>query len=255
MMRKISIILCLLLSAALAVAVLKIMQTMNIQQKEKEDFQIIADLVEIPQLPDETSSTTTTQEDKEETKPTRNIAPVLKQNADCIGWIFIDGTNINYPVMQNLEIPNYYLRRGFDKNYDYYGIPYAAEHCNLATSDNVVIYGHHMNNGSMFSDLNKYLNQSFYADHALIQFDTLSEYGTYQIFSVFTISAYNEFAYHLFADAADQAEFDVYVGECLRRSWYDTGVKPVYGDRLLTLSTCEYSQANGRLVVVAKKIA
>ena len=187
--------------------------------------------------------------------PAEKYGSLYAQNNDFAGWISIADTRINYPVMQNLEIPNYYLRRGFDKNYDYYGIPYAAEHCNLATSDNVVIYGHHMNNGSMFSDLNKYLNQSFYADHALIQFDTLSEYGTYQIFSVFTISAYNEFAYHLFADAADQAEFDVYVGECLRRSWYDTGVKPVYGDRLLTLSTCEYSQANGRLVVVAKKIA
>ena len=186
--------------------------------------------------------------------PAEKYGSLYAQNNDFVGWISIADTRINYPVMQTVEMPNYYLRRGFDKSYDYYGIPYVAEHCTLTTSDNVVVYGHHMNNGSMFSDLNKYLNQSFYADHALIQFATLTEYGTYQILSVFTISAYDSFAYHLFADAADQAEFDAYVAECQRRSRYDTGVTAAYGDRLLTLSTCEYSQTNGRLVVVAKKI-
>lgn len=187
--------------------------------------------------------------------PAEKYGSLYAENNDFAGWISIADTRINYPVMQTVEMPNYYLRRGFDKTYDYYGIPYVAEHCDLATSDNVVIYGHHMNNGSMFSDLTKYLDQSFYADHALIQFDTLSEYGTYQILAVFTISAHDSFAYHLFADAADAAEFDTYVAECQRRSRYDTGVTAAYGDRLLTLSTCEYSQSNGRLVVVAKKVS
>ena len=114
-MRKISIILSLLLSAALAVAVFKIVQTVNLQQKEKEDFQIIANLVVAP-LPEETSNPTETQEPKnEETKPTRNIAPVLEQNADCIGWIFIEGTNINYPVMHTPDNPQKYLRLSFEK--------------------------------------------------------------------------------------------------------------------------------------------
>ena len=131
-MRKISIILSLLLSAVLAVAVFKIVQTISIQQKEKEDFQIIADLVEIPQLSDETSDTTTTQETKtEETKPTRNIAPVLKQNADCIGWIFIEGTNINYPVMHTPSNPQKYLRLSFDKKYSQSGVPFLDGRCSL----------------------------------------------------------------------------------------------------------------------------
>ena len=171
-MRKISIILSLLLSAVLAVAVFKIVQMINIQQKEKEDFQIIADLVEIPQLSDETSDTTTTQETKtEETKPTRNIAPVLKQNADCIGWIFVEGTNINYPVMHTPSDPQKYLRLSFDKKYSQSGVPFLDGRCSLQDG-NLIIYGHNMKNGTMFSDLKKYLDTAFRKAHKTIEFQT-----------------------------------------------------------------------------------
>jgi len=195
------------------------------------------------------------EEEPEEFTPAQQYGSLYQQNNDFVGWIAVDGTRINYPVMQTVENPNYYLRRGFDKTYDYYGVPYAGEHCDLQTSDNVVLYGHHMNSGAMFSDLKKYLNKDFWNTQPYVRFDTMEEFGTYQVFAVFKISATDEFAYHLFSDAADRAEFDEYVAQCKNRSRYDTGITPVYGDRLLTLSTCEYSQTNGRLVVVAKKIA
>ena len=170
-MRKISIILSLLLSAALAVAVFKIVQTINLQQKEKEDFQIIADIVVTP-LPEETSNPADTQEpQKEETKSTRNIAPVLKQNADCIGWIFIEGTNINYPVMHTPDNPQKYLRLSFDKKYSQSGVPFLDGRCSLQ-GGNLIIYGHNMKNGTMFSDLKKYLDTDFRKAHKTIEFQT-----------------------------------------------------------------------------------
>lgn len=171
MMRKISIILSLLLSAALAVAVFKIVQTINIQQKEKEDFQIIAELVNTPIIPDETVSTEETDEKKPETKSTRNIAPVLEQNADCIGWIFIDGTNINYPVMHTPDNPQKYLRLSFEKKYSQSGVPFLDGRCSLQDG-NLIIYGHNMKNGTMFSDLKKYLDTDFREAHKMIEFQT-----------------------------------------------------------------------------------
>ena len=93
---------------------------------------------------------------------------IHEQNSDFVGWISIDGTNINYPVMQTIDKPNFYLKRGFEKQYSNYGVPYVQENCALGISDNVVIYGHHMNNGSMFADLCKYEREDFYQEHPTV---------------------------------------------------------------------------------------
>lgn len=183
-------------------------------------------------------------------------ASVYEQNNDFVGWIHIDGTNVDYPVMQTIESPNYYLRRAFDKSYSYYGVPYMDEDCRLNESDNMVIYGHNMDNGSMFADLCKYKSEDFYSEHKIIHFDTLDGYGEYEIIAVFQTVAYSQdgFMYHHFVDAENSKEFDEYVSACKELALYDTGVTAEYGDQLLTLSTCEYSRTNGRIVVVAKKI-
>ena len=181
---------------------------------------------------------------------------VYEQNRDFVGWISIDGTNINYPVMLTIDNPNYYLKHGFDKQYSNYGVPYVQENCALDLSDNVVIYGHHMNNGSMFADLCKYESENFYREHTTVRFDTLDGFGEYEIVAVFKTVAYSEqgFKYYHFVNAADEDDFNVFVSQCKALALYDTGVGAEYGDKLLTLSTCEYSRTNGRMVVVAKLI-
>lgn len=183
-------------------------------------------------------------------------AAVHEQNSDFVGWVNIDGTNINYPVMQTIDNPNFYLKRGFEKQYSNYGVPYVQENCALGISDNVVIYGHHMNNGSMFADLCKYEREDFYKEHPTIHFDTLSSLGEYEIVAVFKTVAYSEdgFKYYHFVDAEDETAFDAFISQCKALALYDTGVSAKYGDKLLTLSTCEYSCTNGRMVVVAKLI-
>lgn len=104
------------------------------------------------------------------------LTELYQQNNDLVGWICVEDTNINYPVMQTVDSPNYYLKRGFDKEYSSYGCPYVQEDCDvLKPSDNVVIYGHQMNNGSMFADLEKFKDEDFWREHKTIAFNTLTE--------------------------------------------------------------------------------
>lgn len=183
-----------------------------------------------------------------------DYAPLYEKNPDLVGWMTIDGTRINYPVMQTPDRPDYYLKRNFNGESSAHGCLYVRESCDVfAPSDNVTIYGHHMKDGSMFAGLESFLSRDFWEDHRTIQFDTLYEPHTYTIFAVFRTTATKGegFAYHTFEDAQDEADFDDFVANCKSHALYDTGITPQYGDKLICLSTCEYTRANGRLVVVA----
>lgn len=187
----------------------------------------------------------------------REYAMIYTMNPDLVGWIKIDGTRINYPVMQTPDRPNYYLTRDFYGKDSVYGCIYAAEAANINTpSDNITLYGHKMKDGSMFAGLHDYKKKQFYEKNPYITFDTLSEHHTYQIMSVFKISTtvnFN-FPYHTFVNG-NETSFTEFVKKCKALSLYDTGVDAVYGDKLITLSTCEHTISGGRLVVVAKRIS
>lgn len=179
-------------------------------------------------------------------------------NTDLVGWIKIEGTKIDYPVMQTPGSTDYYLHRSFDKEYSDRGCIYAREDCDLDDpSDNITIYGHNMLDGSMFAALHKYEDKQFWKDNQTIFFDTLTERHVYKIFAVFKTSANvgEGFAYHQFVDAANEKEFDEFVSTCKdlsKKYYYDTGITPKYGDKLICLSTCEYTLGdNSRLVVAA----
>ena len=197
------------------------------------------------------------------TGETQKVLPEYVQlylkKPDLIGWISIDGTKINYPVVQSdTEQPNYYLNRNFEGKYSVYGCIYAAETADvLAPSDNIPMFGHRMNDDSMFAQLRFYTDRDFWQDHQYIRFDSLQERHLYQIICVFAISTSEakNFPYHNFIDAADEEAFDDFLYQCEKLRYYDTGLTAQYGDKLITLSTCEYSHNNGRLVVVAKQIA
>ncbi len=179
---------------------------------------------------------------------------LYRENDDLVGWIKIDGTNINYPVVQSKDAPNFYLKHDFEKNYTDYGCPYAQQNCDVqAPSDNVVLYGHNMKDGTMFCDLTNYKSESFWAQHRTIQFDTLTQKNEYTVIAAFKGEAAELFAYNAFVDAATPEEFDAYVAAVKELALYDTGISAAYGDKLITLSTCEYSFENGRMVVVAKR--
>ncbi len=179
------------------------------------------------------------------------------QNNHIVGWIAIPGTKIDYPVMQTPASTDFYLKRGFDRNSSKHGCIYAREVCDVTKpSDNITIYGHHMRDGSMFAALDNYTDKAFWEANPYIYFDTLTELHTYKIMAVFrtTASVGKGFAYHEFVDAGDEKAFQSFVDTCKELAIYDTGVEAAMGDTFITLSTCEYSQVNGRLVVVAKRL-
>jgi len=179
---------------------------------------------------------------------------LYKENKDMVGWIKIEGTDISYPVMQTPDRKDYYLKRNFYGQQSSHGSIYVREECDVhRPSDNVVIYGHRMKDGSMFEDLTKFERKSFWEEYPSIRFDTIYEEHTYEVFAVFktTASVGQGFEYHNFLEAATEEDFDWFVRQCKSLALYDTGITPEYGDKLISLSTCEYSQPNGRLVVVA----
>ena len=179
---------------------------------------------------------------------------LFDQNSDFVGWISIDGTNINYPVMWTPNNPNYYLKHSFEKEYSDYGVPYIDEDCVMGESNNYVIYGHHMKNGTMFSDLCNYTDADFCKEHPIINFDTLSGFGEYQVVAVFKFNTNHEdFRYNEYTQMNEE-QFKEFMSQVHARQCYDTGIDAEYGDQLITLSTCEYTYNNGRFVVVAKKV-
>lgn len=185
-------------------------------------------------------------------------APLYEMNPDLVGWISIDGTVIDYPVMQTPDRVDYYLKRNFYGESSAQGCIYIREACDVfAPSDNLTIYGHHMRDGSMFASLSTYTRRETWEKVDTIHFDTLYERHTYRIFAVFktTASVGQGFSYHLFSDAQDEGAFQEFVAQCKALSLYDTGITPQYGDKLICLSTCDYSQTNGRLVVAAVRIS
>lgn len=184
---------------------------------------------------------------------------LLLKNRKLIGWVKIDGTYIDYPVMQTTD-NEYYLDHNMNQEYDKNGTIFMDKDCDvLKPSTNFILYGHHMRNGRMFGQLDQYKDESFYEKHPYISFDTIYEKGTYQIMYVFRSKVYKEteivFKYYQFIDVNGEQEFDSAMEEMAALSLYDTGVTAQYGDQLLTLSTCDYQETDGRFVVVAKKIS
>ena len=184
------------------------------------------------------------------------ILALHEENPDCIGWITIEGTRIDYPVMHRPGDKNYYLHRDFNGEYSANGCLYLAEECVPGDSDNLIIYGHHMNSGKMFADLEKYKDEDFYKEHPMIQFRTIWGNEEYEILAAFTTPVYtgNDFNYYSFIKAQKGEDYEYFIREIKRKGIYETKVTAFYGEKLLTLSTCEYSQKNGRMVVVAKKV-
>ena len=184
---------------------------------------------------------------------------IYEMNNDTVGWIKIEGTELDYPVMQTPDNPNYYLYRDFDKAESKRGCVYAWGEADInEPSDNITMFGHNMADGSMFAALNAYTDKAAWEKNSLIFFDTLTDFHTYKIFAVFRTTATQGkgFSYHKFVDAADEEEFNEFVETCKELAYYDTGITPVYGDKLICLSTCEYTHPdqNGRLVVAAVRI-
>ena len=187
------------------------------------------------------------------------IRGLHEEYTDFVGWISISGTVVDYPVMHTPRYPEFYLDRNFVREKSGHGTPFLDAKCDpLRPSDNMIIYAHHMKDGSMFACLEEYKDAAYCEAHSVIEFCTMQNAGRYEVIAAFLgsgdTSREGAFAYNQYIDFGDEGRFDEFIGEVMGRRLYDTGVEPRYGDRFLMLSTCEYSTANNRMVVVAREI-
>lgn len=220
---------CLLLSAAAVLSGVKIHSELKERQKEKKDFASVAEIVKLPmtEAPAESVTDTETETSAEPTErpaAERNIQALITENADCIGWLSIDGTNISYPVMHTPSDPQKYLRRNFYGKYSQSGVPFLDGRCNLQNT-NLIIYGHNMKNGTMFADLKKYVNRDFLNAHRAVKFETVDGIRYFTVTEV------------LRTDITD--------------AWYDRIAAE--DGRQLILSTCYGSGKDGRLLIIAEE--
>ncbi|MDO5397892.1 MAG: class B sortase [bacterium] len=180
--------------------------------------------------------------------------PLYQQNNDMTGWLKVDGTNIDYPVMYVNDGNEFYLKRGFDKKKNASGMLFMDYECNFNDSDNLIIYGHNMRSGTMLAQLLKYKNKSFFDENGYISFDSLYHTGRYRVIGAFYATKKENFRYYEFVKASGEDEYDSYVTRVKELSLYETNENAVYGEKLLTLSTCSYNSSDERFVVVAKKV-
>ncbi len=181
---------------------------------------------------------------------------LYEQNSDLAGWIKIDDTSINYPVMFTPDNPQFYLRRAFDKSSTLSGTPFIGKGCHInPISDNIIIYGHNMKNGSMFSDLLKYKDEKYRNEHSKVQFDTIFTQGNYEIIWAFYIdvSDNNHFMFYKYQDLSGTKRKE-FTDKCRELSIYGKTCELTGNEQFLTLVTCSYHSENGRFVVIAKNI-
>ena len=186
------------------------------------------------------------------------LAELYAANPDLAGWITIEDTVVDYPVMYTPEDGEKYIYADFEGNFDVCGLPFIEDGCSLEPeSDNLIIYGHNMKNGSMFASLLKYKDEAYWEAHPVISFSTLYEEREYEIIAAFYDHVYYKyedcFKFYQFIDAEDEAHFKEARTYYKDNALYDTGVTAEYGDRLITLVTCAYHVDNGRFVVVARE--
>ena len=229
-------------------------------KNEEEAFTKLAELVVFrkkntvikPNLPKEPPADTVV-----ETETTEVVSSTLlyyEMNPDFTGWLSVPNTKINYPVMFTPDEPERYLHRAFDGTYSFSGTPFIGADCDVE-SDCFIIYAHNMKNGAMFGTLDRYAKAEFCGQNPEFTFDTLYEERTYRVFSAFKGKIPKEgeagFRWYDYVGNLDEAAFSELITEIENASLYKVGVKPVYGDQILLLSTCAYHAENGRFVVAA----
>jgi len=190
----------------------------------------------------ETTVDKTTEEKKsgDKAKRKKNIRLLIEKNKECIGWVCVPNTHIDYPVMHTPNYPEKYLHRNFYGEYSVSGTPFMDSRCSI-NSSNRIFFGHNMRNDTMFSDLLGFMNEDYYKKHSVVEFETLEGYVEYEVFAVLQIKS--DDVWYDFIEAYDEEEYNLAIADILERSEYDTGIVPKYGDRLLTLSTCYISNS------------
>lgn len=176
---------------------------------------------------------------------------LLSVNKEVVGWITIPDTAIDYPLLQHVD-NNYYLSYDLNNELSVYGSIY-IDHRNSPSlhNQNTLIYGHNMNNGSMFHDLLRFKEEDFFTSHPYLYIDDLYERHTYEVFAVYVVNADVETVEVAYPNDED---FLSYLEACQERSLYSKDMNFTAQDEIVTLVTCSYELSNARTLVQARRI-
>ena len=222
-----------------AIVLCYLIYNFNIDSQDQKQFDDMAQTIAIEDNTDENADND------------NGITDLINRNPDCIGWVRINGTKIDYPVMQTKDNPQYYLRRDFNKQYSYLGTPFMDSRCDMNYDNNLIVYGHNMKDGKMFADLLKYRDISYFKEHNIIHFITPNGVQKYSVIAVCKVKNYDE--WYSYTTQKDKESFSNLISHIKDKSLYQTDDSVEYGDHFITLSTCEYSQTDRRLIVIAKR--
>lgn len=253
-----------LLSILILISAIYIIKFLLSKEEAKKESELL-DTVEINnnEIEKETKETEemtekTNEVENKETERMLKVKELQKENADIVGWLEIENTSINYPVLQG-EDNEYYMTHNYKKEKSKNGSIFLNKDYDWnIPSSNLLMYGHNLGNGTMFQELLKYQNKEFYNNHKVIRFTTAKEDAEYEIISVFKSRVYykseqNVFRYYYFINANTEEEYNNYVENAKKASIYEIEPTAKYGDQLITLSTCSYHVKDGRFAVVGRK--
>lgn len=209
---------------------------------------------------DVSSENTTSSNLNPETGISRDFDQLYELNTDIKGWIQIPNTGLDLPVYQGKD-NDYYLYRNYKQETTALGVPFIDWRATLTEnyqSTNLTIYGHSANNGTFFAPVKEYVDIEFYKSNPIITFNTIYGDAQYKIIGFFmedvNVNNPKIFAYHDKIEM-NEAEFNSYIAETNKRTYFDTTVDVEYGDKLITLSTCQQSGTTDlRYVLVARMV-
>ncbi|MBE5955463.1 MAG: class B sortase [Lachnospiraceae bacterium] len=184
--------------------------------------------------------------------PVIDWAALKEMNDDLVGWLYIPDTKIQYPIVQGSD-NDYYLTHTFDKTKNACGAIFMdAANQSDYNSDNTVLHGHNMKNGTMFGSLRKFEKKEYWESHPFIWIIKEDTAAKYEIFSVSITEAASD-VYTL--EFGSEDSFNNYIAKRTKiDAIYNTGVSVTADDKLLTLSTCTSDTETGRRVVQAKLV-
>ena len=245
--KKVLPLISLLFAAIMLFSVGMIVKEHRERQQDIKEFEKLAEIITEAEQTEITGDVEQTETPQEQKQSSRNLTPLFEANGDCIGWICIPNTAVNYPVMFTPEEPQKYLRKNFDGEYSVSGVPF-LDGASTSECDNLIIYGHNMKNGTMFSDITQYRDKAYCEEHPYIEFETADGLRIYQVFAVVYLEKTDE--WYGLSCFENEEQYQKAITEIKDRSLYDTVIEPQYKEQLLTLSTCFGDSKDSRIIVI-----
>ncbi len=261
--RLLLVIFALLFASVFVYCGVVVLREYIMRERDSETFDELSELIQLPEVNEEIIRDDVSQESNDVSEEVsdenassalpeivhkRNLKPIIERNSDCIGWLYIEDSEVDYPVMHTPNDPEKYIDLSFDWKYSAYGVPFLDYRC-TPDCDNIVIYGHNMKDGSMFATVRRFMDEEYFYEHPYIEFETVEGCKTYSVFAIVSVKASDDwYSYHHFDEAT---RFTENVNRLISKSLYKTDVMPQYGKQIITLSTCYGVERDDRIILLA----